>query len=125
MYEIGDADTSLHLKISKWHSAYNILDCDHQFKEASIGKLLMPSQRLLWEIDPGPEDSREIASVRHELWAVMADYKRLMKDKDVSYKKKKLLELLDLYSSAITLSIRQKAGVSLIESALCVQRLRD
>ncbi len=45
MYEMGDADTPLHLKISKWHSACNISDCDHQFKEASVGKLLMPSQR--------------------------------------------------------------------------------
>ncbi len=52
MYEMGDADTPIHLKISKWHSACNISDCDHQFKEASAGKLLMLSQLLLWEIDP-------------------------------------------------------------------------
>ena len=123
MYETGDADTPLHLKISKWHSDFNISDCDHQFKEASIGKLLMPSQRLLWELDP--EDSREIACVRNEVWAIMADYKRLMKETDVSYKKKKLPELLDLYSKCHYLEYKTE-GWSVVDwGCTCVRNLRD
>ena len=83
----------------------------------------MPSQRLLWELDP--EDLQEIACVRHEVWAVMADYKRLMKEKDVSYKKKKLQQLLDLYSKCHYLEYKTE-GWSVVDwGCTCVRNLRD
>jgi hypothetical protein len=40
----------LHLEMSKWHITYaenDIATCDLQFTEASVAKLLMPSQRLM------------------------------------------------------------------------------
>jgi hypothetical protein len=123
MYAMGDADTPFHLRMGKWHNASNISDCDHHFKEATIGKLMMPSQRLLWEIDP--DDTREIACVRHEVWTIMEEYKRLMKESDVSYKTKKLPELLDLYSKCHYLEYKTE-GWSVVDwGCTCVRNLRD
>ena len=49
MFEMGDMDMPLHLEMSKWqtYAENDIAMCDLQFTEASVAKLLMPSQRLM------------------------------------------------------------------------------
>ena len=90
----------LHLKISKWHTENDITTCDWCFNQASVAKLLMPSQRLMQELDP--ENSREPNSLRHEVWGLMEGYQKLMKEKNNDYKTMRLVRLpdiLDLYSN--------------------------
>ncbi len=55
----------------------------------------------------------------------MADYKRLMKETDVSYKKKKLPELLDLYSKCHYLGYKTEGGSVVDWGCTCVRNLRD
>ena len=123
MYSMGDSKTPLHLKIGMWHEKFDIKACSFQFTESSVGKLLMPSQRLMYELDP--YNSRDVNDVRQEAWVLMAEYKLLIKDKNTDYKKMKLPAILDLYGKFHYLEYKMEDWSVVDWGCDCVACLRD
>ena len=94
MFECGDTETQLHHRISSWHEQYDITTASRTFTEDALSKLIMPSQRLLDDLDP--TNSRDIDEVRQEVWGIMSDYRKLLKSKNHDHEGMTLPEILDL-----------------------------
>ena len=123
MFETGDGDMPLHLKMSKWHTENDITTCHSRFNQAAIAKLLMPSQRLMHELDP--ENSRDPNSLRQEVWVMMEEYKKLMKEKNNDYKTMRLPDILDLYSKFHYITYKEPDWSVVDWGCSCVACLRD
>jgi hypothetical protein len=123
VFEIGDKDMPLHIKLRKWHTENDITACNLDFKEQSVSKLLMPSQRLMHALDP--DNSREPTCVRHEVWGLMEDYKKLIKDKNKDYKTMRLPDMLDLYSKFHYIVYKEPDWSVVDWGCSCVACLRD
>ncbi len=67
--------------------------------------MLILSQSFLNEVDQ--DNSREVEAVHEEVWRVMTECKRLMKEKDTSYKKNSLPDILDLYSKCHSVEYKE------------------
>jgi hypothetical protein len=102
--ENGRRNGALHHKIRSWHADNSIADVGRSFSEGSVSNILMPTQSYLNEIDK--DYSRDVDSVRKEIWSAVEGFRRLMDDKDTSYKSKQLPEFLDVYSRFHSLEYR-------------------
>jgi hypothetical protein len=122
MYEMGNRLTPIHHIISNWHEINKISDIDYAFTEESVGKVLIHSQSFLFEIDS--DNSREVEAVCAEVCRVMAECKRLMKEKDTSYKMS-LPEILDLYSKSHYVQFRAENWSASNWCCTCVSCLHD
>ena len=123
MFTMGGKDMPLHLKMSKWHAENDITTCDLQFKESSLAMLYMPSQRLMNELDP--DNSRDVINVRHEVWGLMEEYKKLLKEKNNDYKTMRLPDIMDLYTKFHYVTYKEPDWSVVDWGCTCVACLRD
>ncbi len=77
MYEMEDENTALHHKIGMWHARFDISSASAQFTEEAIGKWLMSSQRLLYQLDPAYSREMNDVTVRQELSGSMGSHDKL------------------------------------------------
>ena len=123
IYDMADDGTALHHKICLYHEKYTVAILYPDLNEERLSKIIMPSQRLLYELDP--TNSRSSLDVRHEVWDLMRDYLRLISPKNKEYEKMSLPDILNLNLKFNLLEYKYD-GWSVIDwGCTCVACLRD
>ena len=117
IYEQGDADTPLHLKIGMWH-----LDCKrqripHPLALSKVKCLFMPRQRLLKQVDP--DNVLAVSEVRDLIAPQLETYTRLLLPADQSYRSMSLDNLLDVNGSFLHIDARGKEWSAVAIACSC------
>ncbi len=97
IFEQGDADTLLHLKISMWHTDSKRRGIAHPLPLSKVKCFFMPRQRLLKQVDP--DNALSVLEVRDLIALQLDTYTRLMLPEDQSYTSLSLDDLLDVDGS--------------------------
>ena len=117
IYEQGEADTLLHVKIAKWHADNARRGVTYPLALSKVKCLFQPRQRLLKQVDP--DNALSVSEVRDLIAQQLDTYTRLTLPADQTYTSLSLDTLLDVDGSFLHIDARGKEWSAVAVACSC------